>query len=54
MAKIKYTTAIFTLDKKQQVNEAKKAYMLEHKLFKLSDADYVLSLIKAYESNKTR
>jgi len=51
MAKQKYTTAIFTLDKKQQINKAKKAYMTKNKLFKLSDADYVIALIKCYESS---
>ena len=54
MVKIKYTTAIFTLEKKQQLIKAKKAYMTEKKLFKLSDADYVLCLIKHYESNRTK
>jgi len=54
MTKKKWTTAIFTLDKKQQINKAKKTYMFENKIFKLSDADYILSLIKHYESNKTK
>ena len=54
MGKKKWTTMIMALEKKQQINKAKKAYMIENKLFKLSDADYVLCLIKNYESNRTK
>ena len=50
----KWTTIIMALEKKQQINTAKKDYMLKNKIFKLSDADYVLALIKHYESDRTK
>jgi hypothetical protein len=52
--KKQYTTMIMTLEKKKQINSSKKAYMVKNKLVKLSDADYVLNLIKHYESNRTK
>ena len=55
MVKNKYTTMIFEVSKKKQVNKAKADYMAKNKIFKLSDADFVLSLIKDYNvSNGTR
>ena len=47
----KYTTIIVALDKKQQINDSKKAYIAEKRLKRLSDANYMLALIKFYESN---
>jgi hypothetical protein len=49
---VKYTTIIFKKEKKDKFNEFKRAYMLENKLFKLSDADYCMALITLHESKK--
>jgi hypothetical protein len=43
---------IVAKDKKQHINASKKAYMVKNGLKRLSDAEYMIELIKFYESNK--
>jgi len=48
----KYTTIIMTLDRKGRISEAKKSFMLNEDLEKLSDSAYIVKLIEFYEANK--
>jgi len=48
----KYTTIIMNKDRKTLIDNAKKTYMLDNNLSKLSDSLYFIKLIEYYESKK--